>query len=204
MRKSDCLLTKAMSNSASPADFRPSMLRRWATSRFVAAFLFVVSVASQAATVIFDSGQTVPISQFLAPAFQITNVSQGAPMRPVAPDAAHAPLPVTFPVRTARMSPGKLLPTTNAVKLQSWLPTAVFLIGTDDMSKAWIVHNRDLLAKQRAAGIVVHADNIEAFRTMQTLGHGLPMAPSSADELAKRLRLHVYPVLIRPDGAIVQ
>ena len=109
------LLTKAVSTSAPPADFRPSMLRRWATSRFVAAFLFVVSVASQAATVIFDSGQTVPISQFLAPAFQNSNASQGAPMRPVVPDVGRAPLPVTFPVRTASMSPGTLLLTTNAV-----------------------------------------------------------------------------------------
>jgi integrating conjugative element protein (TIGR03765 family) len=204
MRNYRLLLMKAISLSAPPADFKPSVSQRWAIGRLVAALLYVVSVASQAATVIFDSGQTVPISQFLAPAFQNSNVSQGAPMRPVAPDAGRAPLPVTFPVRTASMSPGKLLPTTNAVKLQSWLPTAVFLIGTDDMSKAWIVRNRDLLAKQRAAGIVVHADNIEAFRSMQTLGHGLPMAPSSADELAKRLRLNVYPVLIRPDGVIVQ
>jgi integrating conjugative element protein (TIGR03765 family) len=204
MRKSGFLLTKAMSYSAPPADFRPSMLRRWANSRFVAVLLFVVTVAAHAATVIFDSGQTVPISQFLAPAFQNSNVSQGAPMRPVAPDAGGAPLPVTFPVRTASMSPGKLQPTANAVKLQSWLPTAVFLIGTDDLSREWLVRNREVLAKQRAGGIVVHADNIDAFRSMQALGRGLPMAPSSADALAKRLRLNVYPVLIRPDGVILQ
>lgn len=205
MPKFNFLLTKAISHSAPPADYKPSVSRRWATSRSVAAFLFVVSVGSHAATVvIYDSGQTVPISQFLAPAFQNSNASQGAPMRPVAPDAARAPMPVTFPVRTASMSPGKLQPTANAVKLPSWLPTAVFLIGTDETSREWLARNRDVLAKQRAAGIVVHAENIDAFRSIQALGRGLPMAPSSAEELAKRLRLNVYPVLIRPDGVIVQ
>ena len=206
MRNVDFLLMEAISSSAPPADFKPSVSRRWATSQLVAAFLFVVSVPSHAATtVIFDTGQTVPISQFLAPAFQNSSAGQGAAARPpMTPDAARAPMPVTFPVRTASMSPGKLQATMNAVKLQSWLPTAVFLIGTDEMSKEWLVRNRDLLAKQRAAGIVVHADNIDAFRSVQTLGRGLPMAPSSAEELAKRLKLNVYPVLIRPNGAIVQ
>ena len=205
MPNSVFLPLKATSPSAPHADFKPSVLRRWPTSRLVAAFLFFVSATSHAATVvIYDSGQTVPISQFLAPAFQNSNAGQGTPVRPVAPYPARAPMPVTFPVRTASMSPGKLQPTMPAAKLQSWLPTAVFLIGTDNMSKEWIVRNRDLLAKQRAAGIVVHADNIDAFRSIQTLGRGLPMAPSSAEELAKRLRLNVYPVLIRPDGVIAQ
>jgi integrating conjugative element protein (TIGR03765 family) len=204
MRNVPRLMT-AISDSEPHAEWEPSSLRRWASGRLVAAVLLCISVTSHAATeVIYDSGQTVPISQVLAPAFQNSNARQGPTGRPVAPDAARARMPVTFPVRTAGMSPGKLQPTTHAVKLQSWLPTAVFLIGTDEMSKEWIVRNREVLAKQRAAGIVVQADNIDAFRSVQALGRGLPMAPSSAEALAKRLRLNVYPVLIRPDGTIVQ
>lgn len=198
-------LMKASAYSVHLAAFAPSVSRRRAASRLAAAFLFFVAAATQAVpVVIYDSGQTVPISQFLAPAFQNSNPSKRTPMRPVAPDASRAPLPVTFPVRTTSMRPGTLHSATHGVKLQSWLPTGVFLVGTDEMSKAWIVRNRDVLARQRAAGIVVHADNMDAFRSVQVLGRGLPMAPSSAEDLAKRLRLNVYPVLIRPDGVIVQ
>lgn len=198
-------LIEGSSISVAHAEYAPSVSRRGATSWLVAAFLFVVAVAAQAApVVIFDSGQTVPIAQFLAPAFENGNANEGNPIRPVAPDAARVPMPVTFPVRTASMRPGKLQSPLNAVKLPSWLPTGVFLIGTDEMSREWIVRNWEVLAKQRAAGIVVNADSIDAFRSVQALGRGLPMAPSSAVELAKRLRLNVYPVLIRPDGVVVQ
>jgi integrating conjugative element protein (TIGR03765 family) len=121
----------------------------------------------------------------------------------VAPDPRNAQLPVTFPVRTPSMRPGALQQN-QALKLQSWLPTPVFLVGTDDYSKQWMVRNRDFLARQKAAGIVIDADNLAAFRSIQQVGQGLPMAPSSAEDLARRLRLSVYPVLIRADGVIVQ
>lgn len=52
--------------------------------------------------------------------------------------------------------------------------------------------------------MVVNVENYDRFKTLQNLVPGVPMAPSSADEVSKTLGIRVYPALVTIDGFVSQ
>ncbi|WP_338807047.1 integrating conjugative element protein [Pseudomonas chlororaphis] len=121
---------------------------------------------------------------------------------PVAPPF-NLPVPRTsmgeadmLPVRTQRMTPG----TVTARVLEAPGLTPFFLIGDDERSVAWLRRKAESLRERHAVGLVVNVQTPEALARLRSIASGLELAPVSADDLAQRLGLQHYPVLITSTG----
>lgn len=121
---------------------------------------------------------------------------------PVAPPFS-LPIPHTgrgeadmLPVRTSRMSPGVVSPRV----LEAPGLTPLFLVGEDERSIAWLRRNAASLRERKAVGLVVNVQTAEALARLRGVASGLELAPVSADDLAERLNLQHYPVLITSTG----
>lgn len=101
-----------------------------------------------------------------------------------------------LPVRTQRMSPGVVSPRV----LEAPGLTPFFLIGDDERSVAWLRHRAESLRERHAVGLVVNVQTPEALARLRGIAAGLELAPVSADDLAGRLALRHYPVLITSTG----
>lgn len=104
-------------------------------------------------------------------------------------------LPV-FPVRTPELSPGRQA--ARALDLPGMLP--VFIIGDDELSRRWLVSRRDRLRQNNAIGYVVNVATETAWQELQALAGGLTLLPVSGSDLAVRLKISHYPVLISERG----
>lgn len=125
--------------------------------------------------------------------------SSSAPPAPISPsrlpssaDAEAAMLPV----RSTRLSPG------NEPRRVIRAPglTPFFLIGDDDRSRAWLRQRQTALRDLQAVGLVVNVMSPEALASLRRLAPGLVLSPVSGDDLAARLGIHHYPVLITATG----
>lgn len=81
---------------------------------------------------------------------------------------------------------------------------ALFLIGDDDLSREWLKANAGALAEQHAAGMIVNVTDMDAVRELRELAPGVSLAPASGSELARRLQIAHYPVLITDTGLTQQ
>lgn len=97
-----------------------------------------------------------------------------------------------LPVHSTHLSPGIELPrSTTAPGL-----TPLFLIGDDDRSRDWLRQRAGRLRELHAQGLVVSVDSLPALTALRTLAPDLTLLPVSGDDLAQRLHLRHYPVLI--------
>ena len=115
--------------------------------------------------------------------------------------AALSPPPVEgmatmLPVNTPEMAPGEIADR----PLQLPGIGALFLVGDDARSRAWLEHNADALLARRAVGMIVNVDRLAAVQALRDLAPDVPMSPASGSELARRLQLQHYPVLITDTG----
>ncbi len=101
-----------------------------------------------------------------------------------------------LPVRSARLAPGEVQP--RAIQAPGLTP--LFLVGDDDRSRAWLRAHAPRLRELHARGLVVNVETADALATLRSLAPGLTLVPVSADDLAERLGLHSYPVLISATG----
>jgi integrating conjugative element protein (TIGR03765 family) len=99
-------------------------------------------------------------------------------------------------VRSARLTPGDEL--RRVIRAPSLTP--LFLVGDDDRSRAWLKQRRVELQAQRAVGLVVNVATPEALAALRRLAPGLVLSPASGDDLAHRLGIKHYPVLITATG----
>jgi len=115
-------------------------------------------------------------------------------------ESSSSPAPSTLnwvlPVRSARLSPGIVPP--RALNLPGMAP--LFLIGQDTASLEWLSRHAQALKELGANGLAVEVDNVQALRRIQTAAPGLNIWPVSGDDIAERLELEHYPVLITPTG----
>lgn len=129
------------------------------------------------------------------------------PLNPQPDDTARpAPLPrprvgnsaeaAMLPVRSANLSPGDV---PHRVIRAPGL-TALFLIGDDERSRAWLRQRHAALRELGAVGLVVNVESMAALTALRRLAPGLALAPASGDDLAQRLGLRHYPVLITSTG----
>ncbi|WP_055137129.1 integrating conjugative element protein [Pseudomonas corrugata] len=97
-----------------------------------------------------------------------------------------------LPVRSTNLSPG-------AVERRALDATglpAFFLIGDDARSRSWLKQRLPQLAKLKAVGLVVNVESKMALAQLRQAAPGLTLTPVTADDLAQRLHLQHYPVLI--------
>lgn len=73
-----------------------------------------------------------------------------------------------------------------------------FLIGDDAISRAWLLARRDALRTLQAIGFVVEVHTAGDLHALRQLAPDLTLIPASADDLAQRLGIRHYPVLITP------
>nr|WP_244323740.1 integrating conjugative element protein [Mixta intestinalis] len=101
-----------------------------------------------------------------------------------------------FPISTPEMTPGAV----EDRPLQLPGIGALFLIGDDVQSRVWLAENAKALTTRHAAGLIVSVDSASAVESLRDLAPGVPMVPASGSELARRLQLRHYPVLITDTG----
>ena len=101
---------------------------------------------------------------------------------------------------TPELSPGK----TADRPLQLPGIGALFLIGDDALSREWLKANAGALAEQHAAGMIVNVTDMDTVRELRELAPGVSLAPASGSELARRLQIEHYPVLITDTGLTQQ
>ncbi len=75
-----------------------------------------------------------------------------------------------------------------------------FLVGDDDVSHAWLRRQATLLRERGAAGLVVNVKTADGLARLRALLPGVPLSPVAADDLAERLGVRHYPVLITSTG----
>lgn len=101
-----------------------------------------------------------------------------------------------LPVRSMRLSPGAVA---RRVIEAPGLPT-FFLVGGDQRSRAWLQQRAQRLRELGAVGLVVNITSAESLATLRALVPELPLSPVAGDDLAERLGLRHYPVLITATG----
>ncbi len=97
-----------------------------------------------------------------------------------------------LPIRSPSLRPGPV--ESRPVNLPSI--TALFLIGDDPRSHAWLQQRLPDLQRLGAAGLVVNVESADALQALRDRAPGLSLTPVPGDDLAQRLQLRGYPVLI--------
>ncbi|HGK3860779.1 TPA: integrating conjugative element protein [Klebsiella pneumoniae] len=101
-----------------------------------------------------------------------------------------------LPIRTPELSPGPL----EARSLSMPGMRSIFLIGDDDLSRRWLSLRRDRLIQLNAVGYVVNVASKAAWDDLQHQANGLELLPVSGSDLAVRLGISHYLVLISEKG----
>ncbi|QIQ22162.1 integrating conjugative element protein [Zophobihabitans entericus] len=101
-----------------------------------------------------------------------------------------------LPVQSKLLNPGRF--SARQMKMPGFSP--IFLIGNDSLSKRWLAENQTKLKLLGAMGLVVQVDNIQQLHQIRSIAPELKLSPVSGDDIAKRLRLQHYPVLITENG----
>ena len=101
-----------------------------------------------------------------------------------------------LPVKSEQLSPGDV----PRRVIQAPGLTPIFLIGDDDRSRAWLRQRGPALRDRNAIGLVVNVETAQALASLRQVAGGLTLSPVSGDDLAARLGLKHYPVLITATG----
>lgn len=99
-------------------------------------------------------------------------------------------------VHSARLTPGEV--PRRALDLPGMAP--LFLVGADAASLAWLGQHAPALKRLGANGLAVEVADAAALQRIQAVAPGLAIWPVSGDDIAERLELEHYPVLITPTG----
>ncbi|MCP5443396.1 MAG: integrating conjugative element protein [Chromatiaceae bacterium] len=155
----------------------------------------IPTLAGAALTVIYDSGETQPIAPFLD-ALESSDIT--APRRPTIqpPQLGAADLATLLPIRSPGLTPGPVQPNTH----DRPFTRPFFLIGSDNLSRQWLLEHRDRLKEIGAVGMLIQAETLDDLQTIAELAAGLSVMPASASDIAKVLGVSHYPVLITPHG----
>lgn len=154
--------------------------------------------ASAPLIVVEDRGgaSALPYYQPLNP--QPDDTARPAPLpRPRVGNSAEAEAEAAMlPVRSANLSPGDV--PRRVIRAPGLTP--LFLVGDDARSLAWLRQRHAALRELGAVGLVVNVESTAALVELRRLAPGLTLAPASGDDLAQRLGLRHYPVLITATG----
>jgi integrating conjugative element protein (TIGR03765 family) len=102
-----------------------------------------------------------------------------------------------LPVTSARLSPGEVK--ARRLELSSRM-TPFFLVGDDPLSLRWLKARGETLRELNAVGLVVEVASVDGLQRLREAVPGLELRPTPGDDLAGRLDLDHYPVLVTPRG----
>ncbi|KMK81831.1 integrating conjugative element protein [Pectobacterium brasiliense] len=136
------------------------------------------------------------------PYYEALNLQVRSPDTP-RPPIAMPPIQVNpateadmLPVRSPKLSPGTVARRViDAPGLQPF-----FLVGDDEASHAWLQRQGASLRERGAVGLIVNVETEDGLVRLRAAAPDLPLAPVAADDLAERLGLRHYPVLITSTG----
>jgi integrating conjugative element protein (TIGR03765 family) len=119
-------------------------------------------------------------------------VTQPAPSIPEKrDDEAH-----TLPIHSTLLSPGEV--TRRVIAAPGLSP--IFLVGDDTRSRVWLSHRAETLRSIRAIGFAVQVATEAELTSLRALVPGVAIVATPGDDLARRLRIEHYPVLITATG----
>jgi integrating conjugative element protein (TIGR03765 family) len=101
-----------------------------------------------------------------------------------------------LPVRSLTLTPGTVA--RHALEAPGLQP--FFLIGDDAISRAWLRRHAASLQARGAVGLVINVDTMAGLAQLRHIAPALRLSPTPADDLAGRLGLRHYPVLITSTG----
>lgn len=153
-------------------------------------FIFLPLVSHAGLNVIADLG-----GEDATPYFTAINKQPVSSPVPALPETMPG-LSAMFVVITPEMTPGIV----KDRPLQLPGIGALFLVGDDPQSRAWLQASASALLANHAAGMIVNVNSAEAVQELRDLIPGVPLVPASGSELARRLQLQHYPVLITDNG----
>ncbi|EJN2898442.1 integrating conjugative element protein [Salmonella enterica] len=155
----------------------------------ISALLFSLSCASHAAlTVVADLGgeSIAPLFEAIAP----PDDDNSSPAQVVPLENA------VFPVVSSRLHPGVVI--SRPLSLPGM--TQLFILGDDPLSVRWLTRQLAMLKSLNATGLVVNVASADHLEKLRQHADGLTLLPASGDDLAIRLQLDTYPVLITDSG----
>ncbi|PLX61435.1 integrating conjugative element protein [Sedimenticola selenatireducens] len=141
-------------------------------------------------TVIYDSGDTRPLTPYLEILERTEPATDDPPIN--TPRQGAADVQALLPIRSPGLSPGPV----RARSHHRPFARPFFLIGSDSLSRQWLLQHRDRLKSIGAVGMLVQAETREDLQAIASLSRGLPIMPASAADIATALNLTHYPVLI--------
>ncbi|MQT39868.1 MULTISPECIES: integrating conjugative element protein [Pseudomonas] len=97
-----------------------------------------------------------------------------------------------LPVRSSHLSPGQI--TSRALSMPGLRP--FFLIGDDSQSLTWLRQRAAKLQEMGAAGLAVEVADNEALARIRAAAPGITILPVNGNDIATRLLIEHYPVLI--------
>lgn len=153
-----------------------------ALATLASATVTISSAAAAELTVVADYGGTsaLPYYQDLEP-----EPTQPPPVTGIQTTGA-------FPVETPELRPGTVQGRViNAPGLQP-----MFLIGDDQLSQTWLSQKLQDLQRLQAVGLVVNVASADRLEVVRRWAPGLQVMPVPASDIAVRLGLQHYPVLI--------
>ncbi len=172
-------------------------MKRRLTPISAVAFLFVSPAFAQSPPLIVveDHGgvSALPYYEALSPPPRQEPLPP--PVTPVPPDRPYSEADM-LPVRSEKLSSGDVARRV----IQAPGLTPFFLIGDDNRSRAWLKVRGPALRERNAVGLVVNIETAEALTLLRQAAGGLTLSPVSGDDLATRLGLSHYPVLITATG----
>ncbi|MBS9435070.1 integrating conjugative element protein [Photorhabdus hainanensis] len=160
--------------------------------------MMILTPCSQAAlTIVADLGGQSTAVYFDAINAQDNELTTSSNTEAAPPDLTEGGM---LPVETPELSPGSV----DARPLQLPGMGALFMIGDDALSKQWLKKNLVGLRKKQAVGLLVSVRDKAQLDELRQLAEGLVLAPASGSDLARRLNLRHYPVLITDTGLTQQ
>lgn len=97
-----------------------------------------------------------------------------------------------LPVRSSHLSPGQI--TSRALNMPGLRP--FFLVGDDPQSLTWLCQRAAELQEMSAAGLAVEVADTEALGRIRAAAPGITILPVNGNDIATRLQIEHYPVLI--------
>jgi len=161
---------------------------------FILVMLLTIIPVSEALTVIYDSGNTQPISGYLPQRFEQENTKQSRQSVLLNKQKLSA---YVLPITTPSLSPGVVTASPKALR---YLQQPLFLVGSDSRSKKWLIERRKQLMELGAVGLLIQAKDKKDIEAMLILAQGLRLAPASAEGFAAGLGLTHYPILLSNQG----
>ncbi|MGN7934345.1 hypothetical protein D3C84_461260 [compost metagenome] len=99
-----------------------------------------------------------------------------------------------LPVSSSQLSPGPITPRPlNMPGLQPF-----FLVGDDPQSLAWLRQRAAGLREMGAAGLAVEVADTAALSRIRAAAPGITILPVNGNDIASRLQIEHYPVLVTP------